>query len=81
METATLSGGQALAETLRREGIRVVFGIPGAGQYEATDAIYQEPSLRYIAVRHEQAASYMADGYARAGNEVAAVLVNHMETY
>ncbi len=70
-----ITGGQALAQALRREGIKVVFGIPGAGQYEAVDGFYRETSIRYIATRHEQAASYMADGYARAAGEIAAVVV------
>lgn len=72
---ARMNGGEALVRSLAAEGLRVVFGVPGAGQYEAIDALYTTPSIRYIAVRHEQAASYMADGYARAGGEVAAALV------
>ncbi len=72
---ARMNGGEALVRSLAAEGLRVVFGVPGAGQYEAIDALYMTPSIRYIAVRHEQAASYMADGYARAGGEVAAALV------
>ncbi len=72
---ARMNGGQALVRSLAREGLRVVFGVPGAGQYEAIDALYSEASIRYISVRHEQAASYMADGYARASGEVAAALV------
>ena len=61
--------------TLYREGVRAVFGIPGAGQYEAIDALWEEPRIRYISVRHEQATSYMADGYARASGEIAAAIV------
>ena len=70
-----MTGGQALAASLAAEGIEVVFGVPGAGQYEAVDGIYEQPRIRYIATRHEQAASYMADGYARASGKPAAVLV------
>ncbi len=72
---AVMSGGQALIKALYREGVRVVFGVPGAGQYEAIDALYEEPNVRYVATRHEQATSYMADGYARVSGEIAAVLV------
>ncbi|MXY93585.1 MAG: thiamine pyrophosphate-binding protein [Caldilineaceae bacterium SB0670_bin_27] len=72
---ARMNGGEALVRSLAAEGLRVVFGVPGAGQYEAIDALYTTPGVRYIAVRHEQAASYMADGYARASGEVAAALV------
>ncbi len=70
-----MTGGQALARSLAGEGIEVVFGVPGAGQYEAVDGIYEEPRLRYVSTRHEQAASYMADGYARLSGKPAAVLV------
>ena len=70
-----LTGGQALVRSLYREGVRVVFGVPGDGQYEAVDALFEEPRIRYVSVRHEQAASYMADGYARAGGGIAAILV------
>ena len=72
---ARMNGGEALARSLAAQGLRVVFGVPGAGQYEAIDALYMTPSVRYISVRHEQAASYMADGYARACGEPAAALV------
>ncbi|MBI3960653.1 MAG: thiamine pyrophosphate-binding protein [Chloroflexi bacterium] len=70
-----LNGGQALIESLQRGGVGAVFGIPGAGQYEAVDALYGRTEIRYISLRHEQAASYMAHGYARASGKIAAVLV------
>ena len=70
-----MTGGQALARSLLREGVRTVFGIPGAGQYEAVDALWETPEIRYVSVRHEQAATYMADGYARAGGGIAAAIV------
>ena len=70
-----MTGGQALAASLAAEGIEVVFGVPGAGQYEAVDGIYEQPRIRYVATRHEQATSYMADGYARACGKPAAILV------
>lgn len=70
-----LNGGQALIQSLLGEGLRTLFGLPGAGQYEAVDALYAEPGIRYISVRHEQATTYMADGYARASGEIAGALV------
>ena len=70
-----MTGGQALAASLAAEGIEVVFGVPGAGQYEAVDGIYEQPRIRYVATRHEQATSYMADGYTRASGKPAAILV------
>ena len=70
-----MNGGQALIQSIYHAGVRTVFGIPGAGQYEALDALYTEPRIRYISVRHEQATTYMADGYAQASGEIAAALV------
>ncbi len=60
------TGGQALVEQLRREGVEIIFGIPGVQLDWAVDALYDAaPAIRYIVPRHEQATSYMADGYAR----------------
>ena len=70
-----MTGGQALAKSLYREGVRVVFGLPGAGQYEAIDGIYEEPEIRYFTTRHEQATTHIADGYARVSGNIAAALV------
>ena len=70
-----MTGGQALAKSLHREGVRVVFGLPGAGQYEAIDGIYEEPEIRYFTTRHEQATTHIADGYARASGKIATALV------
>ena len=70
-----MTGGQALAKSLYREGVRVVFGLPGAGQYEAIDGIYQEPGIRYFTTRHEQATTHLADGYARVSGNIATALV------
>jgi acetolactate synthase-1/2/3 large subunit len=59
------TGGQALVEQLRREGVEIVFGIPGVQLDWAIDALCDAPDIRFIVPRHEQATSYMADGYAR----------------
>ena len=60
-----MNGGEALVRSLHANGVEVVFGLPGAGQYEAIDAIYRQEGMRYVTTRNEQAISYMADGYAR----------------
>ena len=60
-----MNGGEALIRSLHAHGVEVVFGLPGAGQYEAIDAIYRQEGMRYVTTRNEQAISYMADGYAR----------------
>ena len=65
-----VTGAQALIKQLYREGVRVVFGVPGFGQYEAVDALCEESGIQYVSTRHEQAASFMADGYARAGGGI-----------
>src|SRR5215471_17086117 len=70
-----MTGGQALAKSLYREGVRVIFGLPGVQLYHLLDALYDEPGIRFITTRHEQATSFMADGYARAGGGIGAALV------
>ncbi len=72
---ATLTGAQALIQSLLREGVEVVFGLPGVQIMEAYDALYEQPGIRLITVRHEQSAAYMADGYARTTGRVGVALV------
>ena len=62
----TKSTGEAMVGALVREGVDTVFGIPGAQTYELFDALGRaSDQIRVLAPRHEQAASYMAFGYAR----------------
>lgn len=71
-----MTGGQALARQLVAEGVRDVFGIPGVQLDWATDALLDvEPDLRYWTPRHEQATSYMADGYARTSGKPGVCMV------
>ena len=70
-----MTGGQALVKSLYREGVRVVFGVPGVQLYHAMDALYDEPGIRFISNRHEQGSAYMADGYSRAGGGFGTALV------
>ena len=70
-----MTGGRALVRSLRQEGVRVVFGVPGVQLYDAMDALYQEPAIRFITTRHEQAAAYMAFGFSQAGGGVGTALV------
>ena len=72
---ANLSGGEALAKSLVGEGVEVVFGIPGIQIYGIVAALRDEPGIRLITTRHEQATTYMADGYARASGEPGVALV------
>ena len=70
-----LSGGETLAKSLAREGVAVVFGLPGIQIYGIVAGLRDEPGIRMITPRHEQAATYMADGYARASGKPGAALV------
>ena len=72
---AEMTGGQALMKSLYREGIRVIFGLPGVQLYHAMDALYDEPGIRFITTRHEQATAYMADGFSRAGGGIGTALM------
>ena len=64
---AVMTGGEALVRSLFAAGVRVIFGLPGVQLYGVLAALRDEPRIRFIATRHEQATSFMADGYARAG--------------
>jgi acetolactate synthase I/II/III large subunit len=57
-------GAEALIKALEKEGVDVVFGMPGGANLPIYDALV-DASLRHILVRHEQSAAHMADGYAR----------------
>ena len=70
-----MTGGQALAKQLQREGVRVIFGLPGVQLYHALDALRDETDIKFVTTRHEQATAYMADGYARAGGGIGTALV------
>ena len=65
----TLTGAQILWESLVREGVTDVFGYPGGAILPAYDAMLDYP-IRHTLVRHEQGATHMADGYARATGRV-----------
>lgn len=72
----SMTGGQALVESLKIQGVEVMFGLPGVQLDWAFDALYEaRDSIRVYHTRHEQAASYMADGYARTTGRVGACLV------
>ncbi len=64
-----LAGAQILWDCVVREGVNVVFGYPGGAILPAYDAMLQYP-LHHVLVRHEQGATHMADGYARASGRV-----------
>ena len=72
---ARMTGGEALAESLVRHGVEVVFGVPGYQLYHATDPFHGDSRIRFITTRHEQAAAYMAYGYSRTGGGMGTAMV------
>lgn len=65
-----LSGAEIILECLIREGVDVMFGYPGGAILPTYDAMTKYPQIRHVLVRHEQGATHMADGYARATGKV-----------
>ncbi len=72
---AKMTGGEALVKSLVGEGVEVVFGVPGIQIYGIVAALRDEPDIRMVTTRHEQATTYMADGYARASGKPGVALV------
>src|SRR5712692_3938777 len=70
-----MTGGEALVKSLHREGVRVVFGLPGVQLYGVITALRDEPGMRFIVTRHERSTSYIGDGYARASGTIGTALV------
>ena len=71
---AEMTGAQILIEGLKREGVEYIFGLPGGAILPTFDALY-DSGLKFILVRHEQGASHMADGYARATGKAGVCMV------
>ena len=65
-----MKGNKALIDLLRREGVKYVFGIPGATEILFMDAMEEAPDIRYILSLHEVVCAGMAEGYARASGKV-----------
>ncbi|MGK0440507.1 MAG: acetolactate synthase-1/2/3 large subunit [Pseudohongiellaceae bacterium] len=70
-----LSGGEMVARALQDEGVEFIFGYPGGSVLHIYDALFQYSTVPHILVRHEQAATHAADGYARATGKTGVVLV------
>ena len=70
-----LSGGDLLIRSLQEEGVEYIFGYPGGAALHIYDAIFRQQKIEHILVRHEQAATHMADGYARSTGRAGVVLV------
>lgn len=74
-ETPPANGARILLETLIAHGVDTVFGYPGGAVLPLYDALYAEPRLRHVLVRHEQAAVHAAEGYARTTGRTGVVFV------
>ncbi|MEE3240064.1 MAG: thiamine pyrophosphate-binding protein, partial [Pseudomonadota bacterium] len=70
-----LSGGDMVARALEEEGVEFIFGYPGGAVLHIYDALHRHSSIPHILVRHEQAATHAADGYARSTGKTGVVLV------
>jgi acetolactate synthase-1/2/3 large subunit len=70
-----LSGGEMIARALEDEGVEYIFGYPGGAVLHIYDALFKSSKVPHVLVRHEQAATHAADGYARATGKPGVVLV------
>jgi acetolactate synthase-1/2/3 large subunit len=69
-----LTGAEIIWESLQKEGCDLVFGYPGGAILPTYDALSKYPQVHHVLTRHEQGASHMADGYARATGKVGVVM-------
>jgi acetolactate synthase-1/2/3 large subunit len=74
-ETTTLSGAEMVVRALIDQGVEVLFGYPGGAVLPIYDALFAEPKLQHVLVRHEQGATHAAEGYARSTGKPGVVLV------
>ncbi|HVL58446.1 MAG TPA: thiamine pyrophosphate-binding protein [Burkholderiaceae bacterium] len=69
-----ITGGQAVVESLRAEGVDHVFGLIGSAGMEIFDALYDARDIRFVGVRDERTGTHMADGFARASGRAGVFL-------
>ncbi len=70
-----LTGAEILIESLKKEGVKHIFGYPGGVVLNIFDVLYDQKDIELILTRHEQGATHAADGYARATGKTGCVLV------
>ena len=70
-----LSGAAMIIRALADEGVEYLYGYPGGAVLHIYDALFQQTKVKHVLVRHEQAATHMADAYARATGKAGVVLV------
>ena len=71
----TARGADLVCIGLERAGVDIIFGYPGGASLPIYDALPDHPTLKHVLVRHEQGATHMADGYARATGRAGVVMV------
>ena len=69
-----LTGGEAVVESFKFNGVKKVFGLIGSATMEVFDALYDSNSIKFIGVRDERTGVHMADGYARASGKVGLII-------
>ncbi|WP_409425907.1 acetolactate synthase 3 large subunit [Pseudoalteromonas sp. RW-H-Ap-1] len=74
MSKQEYNGSELVVQALKDLKVKYIFGYPGGSVLDLYDALFQQDDIEHILVRHEQAATHMADGYARATGEVGVVL-------
>src|ERR1700744_6012196 len=74
-KTQPLTGADTVVRALVDQGVDTIFGYPGGAVLPIYDALFHEPRLRHVLVRHEQAAVHAAEGYARSTGKPGVVLV------
>ena len=74
MTTELFTGAEMVVKALSALNVKYIFGYPGGSILDLYDAIFQQDEIEHILVRHEQAATHMADGYTRATGKVGVVL-------
>lgn len=74
MSTELYTGAELVVKTLSALNVKYLFGYPGGTVLDIYDALFRQQDVEHILVRHEQAATHMADGFARATGEVGVVL-------
>ncbi len=70
-----LTGSQIFIESLKKEGVKYIFGIPGGAIIDLHDEIYKQKDIEFVLTRHEQAAVHAADGYARSTGKAGVALL------
>lgn len=74
-ETDQMTGAEIVITALKEQGVEVMFGYPGGAVLPIYDALFTEPSIRHVLVRHEQGAGHAAEGYARSTGNAGVALV------